>query len=629
MIRGAVCGLAYALLYGLSLPSAGGPQVFLWVLALLAPFPLGWCALVPGNLRYRALGAAIGSIPLWSYTHWWISDVSMLGFPPLVLVLSLYTGMFVLIFGTVMRKHPKLPIWIMLPIAWACAEMLRGRIIMGGYPWYFLGVPTIDSSAFRLFGSLGGIYFVGAMACVPSAIALSIWHNRKRAPQSQPLRKKLVCRALIGLCLAGVPLILAVDSIGAWILRQETLTQFPRSTVIILQTNLPMSQKMQWKAIDRARDLERYIDMTKRAIENATTIKPFVAEFDDGTTRTFESQDPPKSPHPPVQMIIWPETMFPGLTLSPDAVRVQREANMGWKFDDGTQLPETWWHDRLVQFQQEVGIPIVIGAVSIENLRAVQNNPKRDWDFDRMGNAAFLIEHGEVQPVHYDKLKLTPFGEEMPIISRWEWLEKQLLAFGASGMSFDLDRGRSAVTLPHTDIEADEPLQQSVQLATPICFEATVPEVCRRLVRSGRWKSESGRAIMVNLTNDGWFGDSDRARAWHLLHARWRCVELGTPMIRAANTGTSTVINEFGLLQPPMVIESDNPKYQLDLPRDEHSMPRDHKRIPAQEFCALAYDWPVYQHNTLYYFTGNIWGWGCVGVTALLLVPKRKRDAKA
>ena len=58
-------------------------------------------------------------------------------------------------------------------------------------------------------------------------------------------------------------------------------------------------------------------------------------------------------------------------------------------------------------------------------------------------------------------------------------------------------------------------------------------------------------------------------------------------------------------------------------------MPRDHKRIPAQEFCALAYDWPVYQHNTLYYFTGNIWGWGCVGVTALLLVPKRKRDAKA
>lgn len=625
LLLGALCGLAYAMLYGLALPTVEGPRVIVWVLALFAPLPLGWCGMMPGKLGHRVLGASIGSAPLWTYTHWWIGEVTMLGLPPLVLVLSIYTGMFVLVFGLVMRRHPTLPIWIAFPVVWTCAEMLRGRIIMGGYPWYFLGVPTVESSIFRFFGSVGGIYFVSAMACVPSAAALSIWCKRKSAPQDQPLRKKLVRPVLAWLCLLGVPLVFAIDSTGAWILRQETLTQFPRSTVVILQTNVPMSQKMQWKPIDRARDLERYLDTTRQAIESATTVKPFVREFDDGTTITFESQSPPKSPHPPVQLIVWPETMFPGLTLSPDAVRVQRDANMGWKLDDGTEIAETYWYDRLIEFQREIDIPIVVGALSIEDLRPAPSTSTRDWEWDRTGNAAFVIDHGMVQPIHYDKLKLTPFGEEMPIISRWPWLEKQLLAFGARGMSFDLNRGRSPVTLPHTNIEADDPSQRSVQLATPICFEATVPEVCRRLVRSGRWKSESGRAVMVNLTNDGWFGKSDQARAWHLVHARWRCVELGTPMVRAANTGTSTVIDAFGRLQPPMMIESDNPDYQLDLPRDEHSMPRHHKRIPAREFCALAYDWPKQQHDTPYYYTGNIWGWGCVGATGILLVLTRKR----
>jgi apolipoprotein N-acyltransferase len=51
---------------------------------------------------------------------------------------------------------------------------------------------------------------------------------------------------------------------------------------------------------------------------------------------------------------------------------------------------------------------------------------------------------------------------------------------------------------------------------------------------------------MVNITNDGWFGDSVRGRLMHEQAARWRCVELGLDMVRVANTGVSGLIDRQG-----------------------------------------------------------------------------------
>jgi len=111
------------------------------------------------------------------------------------------------------------------------------------------------------------------------------------------------------------------------------------------------------------------------------------------------------------------------------------------------------------------------------------------------------------------------------------------MAVGASGLSFDLDAGERPRALVIDT--ADGP----VRLTTPVCFEDAVPSVVRRLVR------DTNAGLIVNLSNDGWFGTSDAGRRAHEVAAAFRCIELRRPMIRAANTGCSSVIDMYGNVQ--------------------------------------------------------------------------------
>ena len=81
-----------------------------------------------------------------------------------------------------------------------------------------------------------------------------------------------------------------------------------------------------------------------------------------------------------------------------------------------------------------------------------------------------------------------------------------------------------------------------MRVVTPICFEATDGRVCRRLVTA----AEGDADLIINVTNDGWFGSSDAGRRHHALLGRWRAAELGVPVIRAANTGISGLIPAGG-----------------------------------------------------------------------------------
>ena len=189
------------------------------------------------------------------------------------------------------------------------------------------------------------------------------------------------------------------------------------------------------------------------------------------------------------------------------------------------------------QLVDELDVPFLVGTGSYPDLR-VTDAGEAEWD--REYNSAYLVTPSGAPYTRVDKVFLTPFGETMPYISKWTWLEKQLLAFGAEGMAFELDAGTTSVRPAFVPRTPDE---VPVHFAVPICFEDTMPEVVRAMVWS---EGERAANLLVNISNDGWFGTDDAGRAMHTLCARWRAIENDLWVVRVANTGESVVIDPEG-----------------------------------------------------------------------------------
>jgi apolipoprotein N-acyltransferase len=142
----------------------------------------------------------------------------------------------------------------------------------------------------------------------------------------------------------------------------------------------------------------------------------------------------------------------------------------------------------------------------------------------RAYNSIYVIDHdGSVLAV-YDKLHLVPFGEFLPF---QDWMEKLgFVQLTKVQGGFIAGTRRRTMEIPNAP--------RALPL---ICYEAVFPgDVAARDDRPG-W--------IVNLTNDGWFGISTGPYQ-HLQQTRLRAIEEGLPVVRAANTGISAVIDPLG-----------------------------------------------------------------------------------
>ncbi len=137
-------------------------------------------------------------------------------------------------------------------------------------------------------------------------------------------------------------------------------------------------------------------------------------------------------------------------------------------------------------------------------------------------NSAYLISPlGEVQG-KYDKVHLVPFGEYVPLKRFLPFINKLVAQVG------DFKPGRRGSTLPW----------KSHQAGVLICYEVIFPELARAMVRNGA-------DLLVNITNDAWFGRTSAAFQ-HLSMAVFRSVENRRCLARAANTGISGFIDAGG-----------------------------------------------------------------------------------
>jgi len=196
-----------------------------------------------------------------------------------------------------------------------------------------------------------------------------------------------------------------------------------------------------------------------------------------------------------VNILIWPESAFPFfLTREADAM-----AEIADLLRPGTVL--------------------ITGSVRAPDL-------PRNARVTRAYNSIYVIDHdGSILSV-YDKLHLVPFGEYLPLQSLMERLGFEQLTKVQGGF------------IPGT-VSRNLDIPHAPQALPLICYEAIFPG--NVAVQNGADRP----GWIVNLTNDGWFGISTGPHQ-HLQQARWRAIEQGLPLVRAANTGISAVIDPLG-----------------------------------------------------------------------------------
>ncbi|MCC7252246.1 apolipoprotein N-acyltransferase [Hyphomicrobium sp.] len=198
-----------------------------------------------------------------------------------------------------------------------------------------------------------------------------------------------------------------------------------------------------------------------------------------------------------VTHVLWPEAAMPFLPLEhPEALAAI-----------GEMLPD--------------GVFLVTGALRREGAGpdASGTEPIRAY------NSLMVFDSAGALASAYDKTHLVPFGEYLPWQSTLEAIGLEQLTRLRGGFSVGVSP-RPLLKVPGLP-----------PLGGLICYEAIFPGVGAQ--------SDGRPGLLVNVTNDGWFGNTTGPRQ-HFHQARVRAVEEGVPLLRAANNGISAVIDSSG-----------------------------------------------------------------------------------
>ena len=171
---------------------------------------------------------------------------------------------------------------------------------------------------------------------------------------------------------------------------------------------------------------------------------------------------------------------------------------------------------------QKLGVPAIFGAVLIR--------PPQAKDRERWFNTALSSDSRGNVTARYDKQYLLAFGEYLPFGDTFPILYQWSPNSGKFSAGTELD--------PLVMIDRDG---QRHKMTTLICYEDILPGFTRQAVNASRGESE----LLVNMTNDAWFGDT--SEPWeHLALARFRAIEHRRYLVRSTNSGVSAIVDPVG-----------------------------------------------------------------------------------
>lgn len=288
-------------------------------------------------------------------------------------------------------------------------------------------------------------------------------------------------------------LLAAMPFVALAVKSTEDKASFASVTIAGVQPNIPPDSPQTSDAFDR--DLENNFKLTKNAITG--------------------------TPDKAVDIVVWAE--------SPLALFYETDSDLRQKLDG---------------LAQETGSYLIINTIT-----------RDDWKYSNSIHTISPQPNPVNQMKRYDKIRLVPFGEYVPMASV---LSRVVNAFATSGVggfipgsenvvnTLRLETSRAGV-IGGTQFNPQEAIERTTTYARVgsfICYEAAYPDLVRGFVKNGA-------TLLVNVSNDAWFGNTAGARQ-HLAHATMRAIENDRDLVRVTNSGISALVTADGRVIDPL-----------------------------------------------------------------------------
>lgn len=570
--RGAwLCGAASGLLWYLSFfPANLGP------LALLAPVPLLLLVRPEERPRRTYLAVYLTWLAATSTAIFWMAANGPMvpAWIALSLYMALYAPAFLLVCRTAVHRL-RVPLVVAAPLGWVGLEFLRAHL-MTGFPWYFLGHTQWRWTTLIQISDLVGVYGISFVvmacaaavaACVPGKVFAKLKLLPTRDGITAPPPVETPRRKVLSVAFA-VTLLVAALGYGSVRQSQEKFTPGPRMALV--QGNFPS--------------------------DIGDKHSPGEVWFMHNRLTAMGVQHQP-------DFVIWPESGFrwPLLQAAEGMTKAQLRAV-------APKIPVEEWGttgkavpDMLRDLSTQANAGLLVGLTSF--------TADEEHGMRRFNSAAFSRpELGLVG--RYDKRHRVVFGEYVPLRDVFPFLR----AFTPYTEGFSIDAGAGPRTFTHA----------GASISPLICYEDTVPHLVRGVVAQAEAKGGEGVDVLVNVTNDGWF-DRSAEQEQHLVTSLFRAVETRTPLVRAANTGVSAVVDGGGRFVEPVAFATT----EDGMTNKPAKLMRGFGRFTKDTHGVLVADVPLDPRRSLYVRFGD-WFAGICGASTMFclawsLVPRKTK----
>jgi apolipoprotein N-acyltransferase len=465
----------------------------LWPLAWIAPVP--WVLLIRrrelgGGRRPYAMLALVGFLFWMAALHWlrlphWATSF---GWIAMSFCFAFYLPLFVALSHVAVHRL-RVPVILAAPMVWTGLELARAHFLTGmtmaslghtQYRW----VELIQLS--DLAGEFGVSFVVMFVAAALGRMLPCDDHRWSFWPL-MPAAVAIATALVYG----------HLRTAGDYTSPGPRIALVQRSIDIQMQSDPDQAVRERKIIENRNRIYKEYCELSRAAVEKYRQI----------------------------DLAVWPESMFPEPIVTFDADARWRPEFGGTDADfrkairdaaeqESSGMARPW----MAETAKSLDVPLLLGVDTLHF------GPKGERLFN---SAAYVARDGHLLG-RYDKQHLVMFGEYMPLVETFPWLQNftPLTGSAAAGdrsVAFDVG---------------------GVRISPSICYESVLSHVIRRQVNELAAEGQQPD-VLVNLTNDGWFWGSSELDM-HLACGVFRAVECRKPLVIAANTGFSAWIDGDG-----------------------------------------------------------------------------------